>query len=253
MAAKNTRKKALLPRNADPYSLPAMSPLYPPPPFEYRDGWSQLIVFRSDPAVISRHVPAPLVIDRKGGMTMMISRFFASGFGVYHEATLCALATFKGKPVNYALYLMLDSDIAVCGGREIWGWPKKLGRVSLAERDGVVTSSVERGGIEVVRAAVEVASLDASEALAGGNMDFINLKLIPSVKNGAPPEVMQLTKTSLSNFVPKKVYRGRATLSFGASPVDRFDQFPVREIIDAYYYNSDFTLGDGKVVHDYLK
>ncbi|MGH8598084.1 MAG: acetoacetate decarboxylase family protein, partial [Gammaproteobacteria bacterium] len=102
-------------------------------------------------------------------------------------------------------------------------------------------------------AAVEIGPLVPASALAGGTLDFINLKLIPSVASGAPPEVMQLTKTALSNFVTKQIHRGRATLEFSASPVDRFAEFPVRRIVDAFYYNSDFTLGDGEVVHDYLK
>jgi acetoacetate decarboxylase len=237
---------------AFPYSLPLFSPLYPPPPFEYRNGWSQFLVFRSDPDVIARYLPAPLVGDKSGTMTFMISRFFASGFGSYHEATLCALASFKGKPVSFPMSLILDSDIAVCGGREIWGWPKKIGRISFVERDGVVTSAVERGGHELIRAAVEVGPLAPPETLLGASADFICLKLIPSVKNGAPPEVAQLTRTTLSNFVPHVVYRGRATLALGGSPADRFDVFPVREIVDAFYYRSDFTLGDGEVVHDYL-
>lgn len=236
-----------------PYALPALSPLYPRQPYEYRDGWSQFISFRSDPEVIARHLPAPLVADPDGGMTIMISRFFTSGFGRYNEATLCALARFGGRPVNFALYLALDNDIAVCGGREIWGWPKKIERISLAVHDGLVTSSVERGGIELVRAAVEIGPLVPPDMLAGTPMDFINLKVIPSVHNGARPEVAQLTQTSLSNFVPRQVHRGAATLAFGASPTDRLDQFPVHEIVDAFYYNSDFTLGDGRVVHDYLK
>ncbi|HZZ47259.1 MAG TPA: acetoacetate decarboxylase family protein [Pseudonocardia sp.] len=235
-----------------PYTVPAMSPLYTPPPYHYSDGWSQLIIFRSDPDVIGQYVPAPLVADPAGTMTMMISRFFASGFGVYHEATLCALATFDGQVVNHPLYLALDSDIALGGGREIWGWPKKIGHIELAVRDGVVTTTVRRGGIELVRGAVEVGPLVSPDALAGASMDFVNLKLVPSVTNGKPPEVAQLIKTSLSDFTAKRVYRGAATLSFGASPTDRFNQFPVQEIVDAFYYNSDFTLGDGEVVHNYL-
>lgn len=234
------------------YSMPTVSPLYPMPPFEYRDGWSQLLLFRSDPEIIARHVPAPLSVDPDGGMSMMISRFFASGFGSYHEATLCATVRFRNKPINFALYLILDNDIAVCAGREIWGWPKKMGRVTLADRDGVVTSSVERGGLPLVQAAVEVGPLVAPAALSGANMEFITLKLIPSVRNGAPPDVMQLAKTALTNLVPKQVYRGRGTLAFGASPVDGLAVFPVREVVDAFWFNSDFTLGDGEVVHDYL-
>jgi acetoacetate decarboxylase len=239
--------------DANCYSIPTMSPLYSPPPFEYRDGWTQHIMFRSDPAVIARHVPKPLTIDPQGRMTMTISRFFATGFGAYHEAVLSAFVTLDGHAANFTLYLLLDSDVAVGGGREIWGWPKKIGRVGLTTGDGMVTATAERGGAELVRATVEIGSIVPASALANGSPDFYNLKLIPSVKNGARPEVMQLTKSGLTNFVPKQVYSGRATLTFGSSAVDRFDQFPVHEIVKAFYYNSDFTLGDGEVVYDYQK
>ena len=239
--------------SADTYSLPTVSPLYTPPPFEYRDGWSQLVIFKSDPAILARYVPKPLVVDPEGIMTMTISKFFTSGFGAYNESVLTTNVSFNGAPANYSLFLILDSDIATGGGREIWGWPKKIGRVGLSTRDGMVTGTVERGGVQLVQATMALTSLVPASAMAGGSLDFINLKLIPSVKTGAPPEVRQLTKCAMSNFVPKQIFRGNATLTFGASPADRFNVFPIREIVDAFYYNSDFTLGDGDVVYDYLK
>ena len=228
--------------SADTYSLPTVSPLYTPPPFEYRDGWSQLVIFKSDPAILARYVPKPLVVDPEGIMTMTISKFFTSGFGAYNESVLTTNVSFNGAPANYSLFLILDSDIATGGGREIWGWPKKIGRVGLSTR-----------GVQLVQATMALTSLVPASAMAGGSLDFINLKLIPSVKTGAPPEVRQLTKCAMSNFVPKQIFRGNATLTFGASPADRFNVFPIREIVDAFYYNSDFTLGDGDVVYDYLK
>ena len=252
-ASKSTSRRPAAARPVLPYSLPAMSPLYVPPPFDYRDGWSQFVLFKTDPAAVAPFIPEPVTPDPSGLMTMTISTFFASSFGAYNEATLCAMARFKNKPVSYALQLILDNDIAICGGREIWGWPKKLGRVNLDVVDGVVHSSVERGGCEIIKAAVEIGPRIDMDELDEGALDFINLKLIPSVKNGAAPEVAQLTKTSLSNFKARSAYQGRGTLAFGESPVDRFSQFPVLEVVDALYYNADFVLGDGTVVHDYLK
>ena len=77
-------------------------------------------------------------------------------------------------------------------------------------------------------------------------------KLIPSVKNGAPPDVLQLTSTVLQNVVVREVHKGPATLRFGMSPADPFHRIPVEEIVGGYYYHTDFTLEDGVVVHDYL-
>ena len=250
-----TRKKPTIRASADPrqaYSMPYMSPLYFAPPMEYRDNWSQHVTFRSDPKVISRWIPKQLVPDPDGLMFMLTSYFFATGFGHYREATLCAHAKFKGKPVNYTLFLILDNDMAICGGREIWGWPKKMGTIEVDENDAVVQARVGRGGVELVRANVVLNELVDASAL-GGTTKYVNWKFIPSVKNGAPPDVNQLTLTELTNFVPDKVYRGPATIEFGRSPCDHYAEIPVVEVIEGFYYSSDFTLEDGEVIHDYLK
>lgn len=246
---RSTKKSAAV---SEAYSMPAMSPLYSPPPFEYRDNWSQHVTFKSDPKVIGKYIPKPLVPNPQGLMFLLTSYFFATAFGHYRESTLCAHATFKGLPVNYTLFLMLNADVPICGGREIWGWPKKLGRIEMEERDAVIQTTVQRGGIQLVRAAMSMDKLVPADELKG-TTKYVNWKFIPSVKNGSPPDVSQLTLTELTNFVPHRVYRGPATLEFFESPQDHYADIPVREVVEGFYYSSDFTLEDGDVIHDFLK
>jgi acetoacetate decarboxylase len=239
-------------RGAQPaYSMPELSELYGRPPYEYRDTRQLLVTFRTDPKVLRKLVPAPLVPDKSGHMFVAISEFFTSGFGHYHEINMSALATFKGRPVNYGLYLILDNDIATAGGREIWGFPKKMGRVALETSDGVMRGTVERGGVLLVEAAMQLKTF-GSAADIGGSAEYVSRKLIPSVSNDAPPEVFQLTSTTLTNIVIREVHKGPATLRFGLSPADRFADIPVEEVTGGFYYHTDFTLEDGVVVHDYL-
>ena len=134
---------------------------------EYRDNWSQHVTFRSDPKVIARVMPKPLVPDPNGTMFLLTSYFFATGFGHYRESTLCALAKFRGKPVNYTLFLMLNNDMAIAGGREIWGWPKKAGDIEVDESDGAVQARISRGGTELIRANVALTELVEPPALGG--------------------------------------------------------------------------------------
>ena len=246
---KKTAKPAKLPYG---YSLPQLSPLFMQPPFEYRDAWSMLVRFRSDPRVVARFLPKPLVGDPQGTMFVTTSRFFTAGFGHYSEVLVGALAKHRGRIVNHCLYLILDNDIAIAAGREIWGFPKKSGRVHLADRDGVVSGEVERGGLPLIRSAMEIGPL-VSPAEMGGSAEYTNLKLVPSIREGGVPEVMQLTSTTLTNVTLKQVYKGRATVQFLPAPVDRFTDIPVREVLGGFYYNADFTLGHGEVLHDYLR
>jgi acetoacetate decarboxylase len=234
------------------FSMPEISGLYGRPPFEYRDARQLLIAFRTDPKVLRRLIPAPLTADGHGRMFATVSHFFTTGFGHYHEASVVGLASFRRRTVNYSLYLVLDNDIAIAGGREIWGFPKKLGRVALEERDGVLRGTAERGGITLIDCALKLAEFGRPQEITGGSAEYVCRKLLPSVSAKAPPEVCQLTSTTLTNIVVREVNKGPATLAFAASPADHVADIPILEVTGGYWFRTDFTLGDGIVIHDYL-
>ena len=234
------------------YSIPTMSPLFGPPPYEYRDSWALNVLFKTELKVLKELVPEPLIPNPDGIMFARIMRHFASGLGGYNEFLLGAPVIFEGRLVNYCIYLMLDNDIAIASGREIWGFPKKFGRMNLSEKDGVVLGTVERGGITVVKAAMEINALAKPEE-AAGTLEYVNLKVIPSVKQGAPPDVQQLTSTTLGNFNYHRLYKGKATLEFGVSPGDSFHRIAITSVLGGMYTNFDFTLTYGDIIHDYLK
>jgi acetoacetate decarboxylase len=234
------------------YSMPELSGLYGQPPFEYRDAHQLLVMFRTEPRVLKRLIPAPLQPDAQGRMFVTVSHFFTSGFGHYYEAGVVGLAQFERRPVNYSLYLLLDNDIAIAGGREIWGFPKKLGRVALDERDGVLRGTTERGGITLLDCALQLAQFGSPDEITSGSPEYVCRKLLPSVVAHAPPEVFQLTSTTLTNIVVREVNKGPATLAFATSPADRIVDIPIVEVMGGYYFRTDFTLGDGTIIHDYL-
>ena len=235
----------------DAYSIPRTAPLYGRPPFEYRDSWQMYIPFKTTPEAIRELVPEPLVPNPDNLMLIIASRFKASGLGLYNEVILAVPSTFNEMSGQYAVYLYLDKDVPIAAGREIWGWPKKEARIAFAEKEVVLMSTVERGGIELVRAAMELAELGSPEELQFSPVWF-NFKLIPSVKKDAPPDVKQLTSTTMENLKVKQLYKGKATLEFGTSPVDPLHEIVIKEVQDGVYINVDFTLTYGDVIYDYL-
>ncbi|MEM7542142.1 MAG: acetoacetate decarboxylase family protein [Pseudomonadota bacterium] len=234
------------------YSMPELSELYPRPPFHYRE-ISQLIVeFETDAKTMRRLVPAPVTPNKENQITVSIANFLCSGFGRYLEAHVFATGTFKRRPVNFSIYLILDNDVAIGAGREIWGFPKKFGRLTLDIKDDVVSSQVERGGRTIIDAAMHLQRLSSAEEL-GGTPEWIARRYIPNVSNEAPPDIDQLTSTTLTDIEIFDVYAGRGTINFGDSPADRLCEIPVKSVSRGFYVESQFTLGDGEVVHDYLK
>ena len=234
------------------YSMPTLSGLYTKPPYHYREIKQILVHFTTDQDVLKSLIPEPITPNSNSEMFLLVSEMFGAGFGKYLEAHLFTTARFKRRLVNFSNYLILDNDVATCGGREIWGWPKKIGRLTLNMTDDVVKATVERGGVNLVTATMKLEQL-GSPADVEGTPDWICHKVIPSVSNRRPDEVNQLTLTTLSDISIKEVHKGPATLEFGTSPSDRLAEIPIKEIKGGFYYESQFTLGDGKVVHNYLK
>lgn len=233
------------------FSMPKLSGLYGMPPFEYRDCQNLIVTFETDARVLRSLVPAPLTPNKDNIMFVQIADFMCSGFGRYYEAHIFTHALYKRRVVNYSIYLVLDNDVAICGGREIWGFPKKLGRLTMDLKDDVASGTVERGGLRLIDISMRMSEFSSPEEL-GGTSEWVAHKIIPSVSMQAGPEVDQLTSTTLTNVVIREVYKGRGSLKFGGSPSDPFDEIPIKKLLGGYYFRSDLTLPDGIVLHDYL-
>jgi acetoacetate decarboxylase len=77
-----------------------------------------------------------------------------------------------------------------------------------------------------------------------------NLKVIPSVRKGAPPDVKQLTATTFQNVVVHRVIEGNVTV--GLSPTGPISLLAALEVIGGLYGELDFDLTYGEVAYDYL-
>ena len=233
----------------DSIFMPTMAPDAGPPPYEYKDGWTLAIMFKTTPEVLKDLVPKPLVPNTGNLMWVLISRF--PDPTKYNEMVLGVTASYKGRNVNYCCYVLVDNDASMVVGRELWGFPKKMGRITLEEKDGKVTGTVERLGVTLVKATMVLGQATGPSQAAP--LPVVNLKLIPSVKKGAPPDVKQLTLTVAENVKTHKAYRSNATLEFGGSPLDPLNKVPILGVLGARYSNYDQTLTGGEVIHDYLK
>lgn len=233
------------------YSMPALSGLYPTPPFEYREVSQLLVAFETEASTLRKLVPAPVTPNKDNLMFVSVADFLCSGFGRYLEAHVFTTGTFQRRPVNFSIYLVLDNDVAIGAGREIWGFPKKFGRLKMDIVDDVVSSQVERGGRTIIDAAMHLEHLGSADDVAG-TPEWIAHRFIPNVSLNAPPDIDQLTSTVLTNIEIFDVYKGAGTLNFGESPADRLNEIPIKKMCGGYYFESQFTLGDGEVVHNYL-
>ncbi|HCU88522.1 MAG TPA: hypothetical protein DGR97_01170 [Gammaproteobacteria bacterium] len=60
------------------------------------------------------------------------------------------------------------------------------------------------------------------------------------------------TADRLANTALREVHKGPANVRFSTSPADEVAEIAVRKVIGGFYYHTDFTLGGGRILHNYI-
>ena len=239
----------------DAFSMPVLSPELTPPPYRYTDDRMINILFATDPQVVEKLVPPPLQPDPTQPMLFYIGKLYMPDYEFsYNEAALAApVIDQNGQPGYYPIVLYLDKPNPIVGGREIYGFPKKEAEeISFEEENGTITAVVTRNETPVITVNLEVQQkVDPIPPRTIAPWYF--LKYIPSAEKDAPPDVLKLVTMGFEPYIVSEMAMGTATLEFGESPYDSIlTQIPVNEIFYSEVITSDFTLGYGEVVLDYL-
>ena len=234
------------------FSMPAVAPYYESPLYIYQGNRSVNIVFKTTPETLQALVPAPLVPNPDSVLFIYFAQFnvVAPVQFRYLEMGIGAPASFSDHAGQYAVYLYLDKAGAIVPGREIYGWPKKDAEISFTEeKDGIATQVIRD---EVVLAEATLHLMEKVEPIPQQpGAPWFNLKLIPSVKKNALPDVMQLTSTVIESEM-QEMYTGSATLKLGSSASDPLGDIPILAVLEGRFTVDDITLGYGDVIYDYL-
>ena len=234
------------------YSMPSGSPLFPEPPYFYKNNNVISILFRTSAEILRELVPSPLLPNNDNLAFIYVGEFNVEAplKGKYKEAGIGIPVIFKERFGNYLVSLYLDSAHAIAGGREIWGWPKKDAEITFTSKNGMFHASINREDTALIRASV-IAIERVEPIPIQPDIPAFNLKIIPSVMKNHAPDVLQLT-SAITKSVRKESSRGKATLSFMSSPTDQMGKIEVLEIISGEQYIEDMSLDCGEVLFDYL-
>lgn len=232
------------------YSNPIISSLYPPPPIIWKDTQVLLVLYETDEDNIWNVIPEPLeVVDNK--VIAWISYFSASTQGAFYEAALYVRVKYGDIVGVYEPFLYVTSEVPLCGGREIWGYQKKLANITLEvdPKIGIAKGEVERGGFKLMKAITYMEREAKWEELPFG--PIFSLKYIPpSEKDGKP--FAELIVVEGGEIKVRYLFAGRASLELEGSQADPTYILAPKRIIAGYYGVLDhLTLPYGKVVHRY--
>ncbi len=234
------------------FAMPLTSPAYPVGPYRFYHREFLIITYRTDPDKLRALVPEPLQIDEPLVKFEFIRMPDSTGFGDYTESGQVIPVSFQGRKGGYSHCMFLDDHPPIAGGRELWGFPKKLAKPTLRAEIDTLVGTLDYGPIRIATGTMgykhKAADPDAVKAaLLAPNW---LLKIIPHVDGTA--RICELVEYTLEDIDLKGAWTGPAQLDLTSHALAPVAELPVLEIVSATHIIADLTLPLGKVVHDYL-
>lgn len=235
------------------YSMPLTSPSYPKGPYRFFNREYFIITYRTDPAALAKVVPEPLKVTDPIVKYEFIRMPDSTGFGDYTETGQVIPVEFEGKKGGYVHSMYLDDEAPIAGGRELWGFPKKLAKPSFEVESDVLVAKLNYGSVLCATGTMgyKYEALDKEAILKSMLTPNWMIKIIPHVDGTA--RVCELVEYYLEDVTVKEAWTGPAALALFPHAICDVAKLPVLEVVSAVHIKSDLTLGLGKVVYDYLK
>jgi acetoacetate decarboxylase len=245
MKADEVRKNA--------FAMPLTSPAYPPGPYRFVDREFLVITYRTDPDKLRAVVPEPLMVEAPLVKYEFIRMPNSTGFGDYTETGQVIPVSLSGRKGGYTHCMFLNDEPPIAGGRELWGFPKKLANPSLHAEIDTLVGTLDYGPVRVATGTMGYKHREADLAAVKASLQAPNflLKIIPHVDG--TPRICELVEYYLEDITLKGAWTGPGALSLTPHALAPVAELPVLEIVSALHILCDLTLGLGKVAHDYLE
>ena len=235
------------------FAMPWTHPAYPPGPYRFVNREFFIVTYRTDPERLRAVVPAPLELEAPLVKYEFIRMPDSTGFGEYTESGQVIPVSFQGRSGNYTHCMFLNDHPPIAAGRELWGFPKKLGSPALRAETDQLVGTLDYGPVRVATGSMgyKHRPLDIANVAASLAAPNYLLKIIPHVDG--TPRICELVEYFMEGIKVKGAWTGPAALSLTAHALAPVAELPVLEVVAAAHIVADLTLGLGRVAHDYLR
>ncbi|KMN82755.1 acetoacetate decarboxylase [Chromobacterium alkanivorans] len=235
------------------FAMPLTNPAFPRGPYRFTNREFFIITYRTDPAKLREAVPEPLQPASDLVNFEFIRMPDSTGFGDYTESGQVIPVSLGGVAGNYTHAMYLNDHPPIAGGRELWGFPKKLACPRLQVHTDTLVGELDYGPVRVATATMGYKhhAQDAS-ALQRSMVNTPNflLKIIPHVDGS--PRICELVRFYLKDVTVHGAWSGPAALALFPHALAPVAELPVLEVVEARHIIADLTLGLGEVEFDYL-
>lgn len=232
------------------------------PTADFTDAEMLWLVWETTPEAISTLLPPPLKPAAKPVAMAFLADYPSTNFSVpYKESALLIRASYKGSEGYYCLSMPVTDDMAMAGGREGWGYPKKMANIAFSRTGDSAEGYTERHGIKFMQVKAKLtnkvndnnAALDELLALGiNPSGEFSDRSFLfkhsPSpVANGIfdyPPLLVE----GFTRMRPKKFLWAETEIDITPSKYDPWGEVPVERMLGGFYCVGDNSMLHGKVL-----
>ena len=225
---------------------------YPAGPYRFINREFLIITYETDPELLKAILPPPLELIEPVVKFEFIRMPDSTGFGDYTESGQVVPVRYKGEEGGFTISMFLDCHAPIAGGREIWGFPKKLAKPKLFVEEDTLIGTLDYGSIRIATATMGFKHypVDQTSILASMKKPTFLLKNIPGVDG--TPAINQLTRTYLEDVTVKGAWSGPGSLELHPHALAPIADLYVKKIVSVVHFVTDLTLPYGEVVEDYL-
>ena len=234
------------------FAMPLTNPAYPIGPYRFYNREYLIITYRTDLEKLREVVPEPLQVDEPLVKYEFIRMPDSTGFGDYTDSGQVIPVSFKGRKGGYTHCMFLNDHPPIAGGRELWGFPKKLAEPKLRPEIDTLVGELFFGPLRIAIGTMGYKHKAADLAAVKASLEAPNflLKIIPHVDGTA--RICEIVEYHLTDIELKGAWTGPAELTLFSHALAPLAELPVLEIVSGIHILADLTLDLGKVVHDYL-
>ena len=215
------------------------------------------VLWETKPEIVERLIPPPLKPAEKPIVVAYVGNFSRTNWGEpYLECALFLRAIFDGVEGSYCLAMPVTCDIALAYGREIFGFPKKIGSIQLSREDNYVNGWVERRGIRFFELKATLSgkfnTKDAQDIFgqtfkSEENRVYYNFKHFPSPDWNTFDYKPRLVKEEVEVH-RKSIEIGEVEVVLQSSDYDLWAELEVVRVLGAVYTKTDFSMLKANVI-----
>ena len=224
---------------------------------EFYDAEVLTVYFATKPEVVERLLPPPLKPATLPVGAIFVANYPRTNFGVeYLESALFLLAQHNDEEGVFCLAMPVTNDIALILGREVFGYPKKMGDIYFEREGNDVRGWTERHGIRFLEIKAKltgkfndaIAQQMMTESIES-NPDVVvyNFKYFPAPERDGFDYNPRLIKEVVTRK-PKSIEMGEAELIIQPSDHDPWCDVEIVRVLGAIYTVGDNTMLPGSVV-----